>query len=173
MSRACPAVLGAFRAVVIVVLAGTAHAQCTPGWIPMGQTGFTSFVMDAIEWDRDGPGPQEPVLCLAGLFAASPAIHGIATWNGSTYSGIGTGISGGPGSCYTVAALPNGDLVPAGSFPDANGTPNTNGIVRWSGSWSALGVGMVSGSEVFCSAVLPDGRLVVGGNFNNMGGSMS
>lgn len=140
----------------------------------MGATGFTSFVMDAIEWDRDGPGPQEPVLCLAGLFVASPAIDGIATWNGATYGGIGTGINGGPGQCYTVTAYPNGHLVPAGSYTSANGLANTDSIALWNGSsWSALGPGMVNGSEVFASAVLPDGRLVAGGNFTNLGGSMS
>jgi hypothetical protein len=69
---------------------------------------------------------------------------------------------------YALAVLPNGDLVAAGTFTIAGGTP-ANRIARWNGSaWSPLSSGM--NNAVYALAVMPNGDLVAGGLFTTAGG---
>ena len=94
----------------------------------------------------------------------------IVKYNGSTWSGLGTGISGGGNVTTTVYALAKsgGMIFAGGVFSTAGGSPAAN-IAQWNGSsWSALGSGM--NDSVRCLAVDGGGKLFAGGAFTQAGG---
>lgn len=112
-------------------------------------------------------------LVAAGSFATADDLPtpGIAKWNGTAWSPLGTGIEqspGVPGHVTTLVTLSNGDLVAAGSFQRAGGT-QARSVARWSGgTWSAMGSGVVGTVEAAIS--LPNGDLLIGGVFSVNGG---
>ncbi|HEU4419518.1 MAG TPA: hypothetical protein VFT55_11310, partial [Planctomycetota bacterium] len=119
-------------------------------------------------------------LVAGGFFptAGGVSASNIAHWNGTSWSALGSGISGtAPPSPSVIAltALPNGDLVAGGRFTTAGGV-SANNIARWNGtSWSALGSGMTvtwpyGGATVDALTTLPNGDLVAGGCFTTAGG---
>ncbi len=138
---------------------------------------------DGTTWHPLADGVSGLVRCLAvmpngdliagGAFlsAGSTTVNKIARWNGTTWSALGTGINtetSGNLDVFALAVLPNGDLVAAGDFSSAGGTP-ANRIARWNGtSWSAMGSGL--SAVVRALAVLPNGDLAVGGDFTTAGG---
>jgi hypothetical protein len=68
---------------------------------------------------------------------------GIARWNGTQWSALGSGING---SVYAIA-VSGSDVYVAGSFSMAGGVPAKN-VARWNGSaWSALGAGLGEGTH--------------------------
>ena len=137
-------------------------------WLPLGSGMTAGIVRPYIQALAVLPNGD---LVAAGLFvtAGGAPANGIARWNGSTWSPLGSGI-GGPAfvSVSALAVLPNGDLVAGGSFTSAGGV-STNRIARWDGStWSPLGSGM--DDTVAALVVLPNGDLVAGGAFTTAGG---
>jgi hypothetical protein len=110
---------------------------------------------------------------LANVGAASQvAANGIALWNGSAWSTLGSG--GGNGVNGTVAALVlsgTNSLYVGGSFTTANvgaASPVTaNHVALWNGSaWSALGSGGGNGVSDRVNALALNGSsLYVGGAF--------
>lgn len=94
----------------------------------------------------------------------------IAQWNGTAWSALGTGISGGAfPTVYSLLRMANGDLIAGGSFTTA-GSVTVNHVARWNGAaWSALGTG-VSGFAVLDLVEMANGDLVVVGNFSSAGG---
>lgn len=103
---------------------------------------------------------------MAGGVAASR----VARWNGTAWSPLGSGTNT---HVFSLATLPGGDLVAGGDFTVAGGTV-ASGIARWNGVvWSTLGTGMAGNPShrVSAMAVLPNGRLVAGGNFDTAGGT--
>jgi hypothetical protein len=130
----------AMAAVVFVLGYSAALAQtCGGQWLPGdGIPGINGEVYATTMWDPDGPGPQPPVLVAAGqfTFAGEVAAYGIAAWDGSRWTALGTGISTlyvralavllGVSPDYGAAAAIPADLpstVPAG---DAQGQPAAN-----------------------------------------------
>jgi len=111
-------------------------------------------------------------LVVAGYFTEAGGIpaQGIARWNGTTWSALGSGIVG---SAYALAALPNGDIVVGGELIEAGGAP-VHGIARWNGSaWDDFGGGVThpfSSSIVKAIQLLPNGEVIVGGYFELAGG---
>lgn len=101
--------------------------------------------------------------------AGSASANRIARWNGSNWSAMGSGMSGGDMTrVYALRVLSGGDLVAGGDFTFASGVP-AKSIARWNGSiWTALGLG-ISG-HVFALAELPNGDLIAGGWFNAASG---
>ena len=96
---------------------------------------------------------------------------GIARWNGSSWSALGTGPNG---YVRALLTLPNGDLIAGGEFTFAGGV-QCNSIARWNGSsWSAFGTGMATGSArvptVYALATFANGDIVAGGIFAAAGG---
>lgn len=91
----------------------------------------------------------------------------VARWDGSNWSAVGTGLASLgilSDAIYTLAYLPNGDLVVGGEFQLTNGgpTPLAN-IARWDGAaWHALGSG--SPTTVYSITALPNGAMLAGGD---------
>lgn len=130
------------------------------------------------------------LLYAAGDFnrAGSVVANGIARWNGTQWSALGTGVgprvvengSNQPGAIYSVATAPNGHVYVAGRFTHIDGVA-ANGVARWDGTqWSALGGGLIDrgvlggGTDVFPAyvyalAVAPNGDLYAGGMFTDAG----
>ena len=146
---------------------------------------------DGTAWSPLGAGTKYRVFALTtlangdviagGSFATAGGVaaENIARWDGTTWSPLGTGVTGGAGPPINAAPfvadiveLPNGDLVVGGGFYLA-GAITVNHIARWDGTaWSPFGTG-VSGPQpigVDAVIVLPNGDIVVGGNFTTAGG---
>jgi len=128
-------------------------------------------------------GPAGPVSALktlangdvvvGGAFttAGGVIVNNIARWNGSAWSGFGSGV--GPVSSTTkvlaLAEMANGDVVVGGKFTTAGGQ-TVNNVALWDGAtWQALGSGV--NGQVNALAVLNTGQLVVAGAFTTAGGA--
>src|SRR6185503_15774793 len=130
----------------------------------------------------DGSGPA---LYAGGLFtsAGGAAANHVAKWNGTTWSALGTGITGTPSAVQTLAVHDDGTgagpaLYAGGTFTSAGGVP-ANQVAKWNGlAWSALGSGMTfpgTTPDVLALTSFDDGsgsgaRLYAGGNFSSAGG---
>ena len=107
-------------------------------------------------------------LYVGGRFtmAGSIAANNIAKWDGSTWSALGTGVTGDRYVSVDALALSGSDLYVGGSFTTAGGTP-AKGIAQWNGyEWSPLGRGM-SGSVY--SLAVSGSDLYAGGGFSAAG----
>jgi hypothetical protein len=103
--------------------------------------------------------------------AGGQGASNIAKWDGSSWSALGSGISG---DVYALAVL-GGDLYAGGYFTTAGGNAAAN-IAKWDGSsWSALGWGMSGGYydwRPWVTALAVSGSdLYAGGSFKTAGGS--
>jgi hypothetical protein len=150
-------------------------SPCSPRWVPTfgEQAGVDGSVLDFATFD-DGHGPA---LYVAGAFLTAGGVPAkrIARWDGSRWTALGSGMSGGSyPEVRALAVYDNGRgpaLYAGGSFTTAGGGP-ANHIARWDGSsWTALGGG--SNDEVRALAVYDDGggpALYAGGSFTTAGG---
>lgn len=87
----------------------------------------------------------------------------IAKWNGSAWSGLGTGVNG-----DVVALAFSGSDLYAGGFYTMAGGVAANRVARWDGvGWSALGEGV--NANVYALA-LSGTNLYAGGDFTTAGG---
>ena len=106
--------------------------------------------------------------------AGGVTVNGIAKWDGTAWSALGSGM-GGYGLVYALAVSWT-DLYAGGYFTTAGGVP-ANNIAKWDGSaWSALGSGVrSSGSQPQVDALAADGvgHLFVGGAFSLAGTNLS
>jgi hypothetical protein len=141
-------------------------------WSPVG-LGVNNYVR-AMTIGADGQ------LVVGGLFtqAGGSDAFAIASWQGSFWNPLGTGTEldgGDSGYVFATATMPNGDVIAGGAFAIAGGL-QTGPIARWDGSaWSALDTGVTGASgpgAVYALAVLPNGDLIVGGEFA-MAGSVA
>jgi len=98
--------------------------------------------------------------------AGGVSAFGIARWDGTTWSPLGSGISA--GYVFALTTLPNGDVVAGGDFYFAGGTAAGH-VARWDGtSWSAMGTGLTGSQQrVNALTTLANGDLVAGGSFSN------
>ncbi len=96
-------------------------------------------------------------------FIGTVAANGIAKWNGSTWSNLGTAMD----SSVSALAVVGSDVYAGGAFTAADGT-TVNRIAKWNGSaWSALGSGL--NGSVWALAV-SGSDLYAGGEFTRAGG---
>jgi hypothetical protein len=82
--------------------------------------------------------------------AGGVAVNGIAKWDGTAWSGLGSGLGNGSNYYPTVLALAvsGSNLYVGGWFETAGGNQATN-IAKWDGTaWSAMGPGL--GGYCFC-----------------------
>jgi len=93
---------------------------------------------------------------------------GIAKWDGTTWSALGTGASG--GNVQSIVMDSSGDFFVGGNFTSMGGVANTAGIAKWDGTtWSALSTG-VDNNGVYALAIDSSDNLFAGGNFTLMSG---
>lgn len=132
------------------------------GWSDVFQTqGIADTVRALTEFDAGGG----TALYVAGDFV-SPGSH-IASWDGTTWSSLGTGLDG---AVHTLTVFDDGTgpaLYAGGDFSTA-GAGAAAGVARWNGtSWTALGAGLPGG--VSSLATFDDGAgtaLYAAGGFN-------
>jgi hypothetical protein len=111
--------------------------------------------------------------------------NAIATWNGTAWQPLGTGITYFDGveeipGAVTALKVFGGDLIAAGAFNIAGGTPVRN-VARWNGTaWSAMGGGLgdplddpgvsyyVSALEVYNGELYATGTLRVAGTTDDV-----
>ncbi|THB77364.1 MAG: hypothetical protein D3926_15645 [Desulfobacteraceae bacterium] len=137
-----------------------------------GFVGIDSAVLALAVHDEDGTGPNTQALYVGGDFitAGGVTVNGIARWDGTNWSALGTGMSDMVLALTVFDADGAGPGQPAlyagGAFETAGGT-SAYGIARWDGTaWSALGDGMDDWVESL--AVYDDGTgdaLYAGGFF--------
>ena len=126
----------------------------------------------------DGGGPA---LFAGGYFITAGGVttNGIARWDGSNWSALGSGMGGTfPPLVSALAVFDDGSgpaLYAGGRFTSAGGVA-ANDIAKWNGTrWSALGSGIDGGpfTNVSALAVFDDGSgpaLYTGGDFTTAGG---
>jgi alpha-tubulin suppressor-like RCC1 family protein len=89
--------------------------------------------------------------------------YSIAKWNGSSWSGLGSGVNG---TCWGID-MSGSELYACGQFNTIGNSISSPGIGKWNGtSWSAVGTGI--SSNVYTVAV-SGGKLYVGGDFTTIG----
>ncbi|NOY89466.1 MAG: hypothetical protein GXO93_08810 [FCB group bacterium] len=118
------------------------------------------------------------LLIIGGYFTAAGGVaaNNIAAWDGSSWSPLGSGMSGSDGFGPSVFALTvyNNKLIAGGKFTAAGGVA-ANKIAAWNGSsWSPLGSGM-SGYYPYSDAYVQsltvyNNKLIAGGEFTTAGG---
>ena len=116
-----------------------------------------------VSWLAIGP---DGVLYAAGSFTSMGGIantNNIAKWNGSAWSALGTGVTGGSG-ILAMAVDSQNNLYVGGTFTTMGGVANTTRIAKWNGSaWSALGTG--ANDAVRAIAIGPADIVYIGGDF--------
>lgn len=135
---------------------------------------------DGASWHALTDGPNSTVTCLAPIDDATFAVGGsfanvgnvpaarVARWDGTRWQALGAGLAG---PVDDLEVLPNGDLLAAGSF-QASGAIPARALARWDGiAWSEFGGVAQSGGPgaVVALEALPNGDLVVAGNFSSAG----
>ncbi len=126
-------------------------------------------VITDIEIQTDGK------IVIVGLFASVGGLPGrhIARLNanGSLDSGFNPG-TGADFEIYDVEMQPNGQILIGGNFDNFNGTPRSS-VARLNSSGGldfSFNVSTQFDSAILSLASQPDGRIVVGGAFNNVNG---
>jgi hypothetical protein len=146
-------------------------------WVMIGATTPVNYPATALVVHDDGTGPA---IFAGGGFASigGTSAAGIARWNGTSWSPLGTGLESVapvPTSVNVLRSFQDGatrSLYVGGHFVLAGGVA-ANGIARWDGAtWTGLGVdiaavgsvvGVVSGMERFDDGTGYGERLYVGG----------
>jgi trimeric autotransporter adhesin len=174
---------GTFTVVGGTSIVGVARWTGGP-WAPLGGGvyGATSNSgPNCLAGFDDGGGPA---LYVGGALATwSQNLPGIARWNGTTWSGVGGGLTTGTVAIPFVTSLAVHDdgsgpaLYAAGGFSYAGGIPASN-LARWNGSsWAPVGGGFASTVPNYSPNIqlesFDDGsgpRLYAAGNFETAGG---
>jgi hypothetical protein len=118
----------------------------------------------------DGGGAS---LYAGGDFGVAGGVNAsdIAKWNGTSWSALGSGISGDEVRALTTFDDGGGEAIYAGGNFGTAGGMGTNDIAKWDGSsWSALSLGM--NNAVYALSVFDDGggpALYAGGAFTTAG----
>jgi hypothetical protein len=147
------------------LIAGAVPAQCANSWTGNLSLPVPAGVFDFAEWDPDGLGPLLPRLvaaCQPVPIGSAPSIVAFDDVTG-TWQSVGVW---GYAAAWAVEPRSTGELV-ATAFDPASG-PTAHRVVQWDGvTWSPLGG--VFDRLVYCAAILPNGDLVVGGDFQTVG----
>jgi trimeric autotransporter adhesin len=139
-------------------------------------TGVGTGSVSAITHFDDGSGDA---LYVAGNFTVASGAPGeaVAKWDGTSWSALGAGITGGNASVKALAVYDAGGgplLYAGGAFTTAGSTSVTN-IAAWDGStWTALGAGIGGPIGPIVQVLLPydDGsgtQLFAGGHYQMAG----
>ncbi len=138
---------------------------------PMGLGVNASYISTMATWD-DGSGEALYVGGWSLTSAGEVVTPGIARWDGSSWSSLGSGVDGMGVLALAVFDDGSGEALYVGKYYSGVGGTFWGGIVRWDGSaWSTVGSGVdgyVTALEVF-----DDGggaELYAGGSFSMAGG---
>lgn len=134
-------------------------------WAALG-SGANNAVY-AVEISPDG------YLYAAGAFSTMGGVvcNGIARWDGTIWTSLGTGAAGASPYVLDIAFGPDGTLYAAGYFSTMGGVANTQYIARWNGTvWSAMGTGGTGATGARSIVIGKDGTVYVGGFFTGMSG---
>lgn len=141
----------------------TAVVGCTDNWdttfTPNGANGAVKAVTSA------GAGN----IYAGGAFTSiqGVAANGVAKWNGTAWSPLGSGVNGTVNSILVSGS----DIYVGGNFTTAGGTPAMN-IAKWNGSsWSALGVGISDPNNSVDTLAISGNDLYAGGTFRTANGA--
>jgi len=107
-------------------------------------------------------------IIAAGSFdsAGGVPVNNIAMWNGSSWSALGSGLTGTLYPGVSALSVYNNNLYVAGNFDSAGGVPVLH-IAQWNGtSWSAVGKGI---SYTINTMAVYNNNLYVGGVANSPG----
>lgn len=129
------------------------------------------------QWHALGNGANSKVSALAydngvlyagGTFTnvGGVAANRIAKWNGSSWSALGSGITGTSSAIVNGVAVAGGNVYVTGSFTNAGGVVITN-AAYWDGSaWHGMGTGLASSTSTSGYTIATSGNDVyLGGNF--------
>ncbi|MGH7243925.1 MAG: immunoglobulin domain-containing protein [Phycisphaerales bacterium] len=152
-------------------VAGLPNTKCHAVWNGSGWEALTTGANSGYAYSFDKLPNGD--LIASGVFTTIGGVSAnrIARWNGTAWSPLGSGIPS--GVSYVVKVLSNGDVVVGGSFPSVGGAPGTKCLAKWNGSaWSSLGPAPFTGQfdSIAAIAELPNGDVLVGGNFDTAGG---
>jgi hypothetical protein len=140
-----------------------------------GLSGANAQVRDLVGFD-DGTGPA---LYVTGVFANADGVpaNGIARWDGTAWSGFGSGLSGGiaPTSIGWDLEVYDGgsdpSLVLAGNFEAINGAPAPHVAYLSNGTWQPLGGGADAPLLTLATGDIGRGAtLFAGGGFTSISG---
>jgi hypothetical protein len=132
-------------------------------WQAMGR-GLFATRMQAIALD---PGTGD--VYVSGSFTNEDGSPGVARWNGTAWTGLGTGIFPAPNALAWDDV--NNFLYAGGPFFQAGGV-SAEAVARWNGTaWSALAEGVIGGINGVNALAMDDqnARLYVGGDFDTAG----
>ena len=102
--------------------------------------------------------------------AGGMTVNRIASWDGSTWQPLGSGITEPDDPRVHALAVYHGNLVVGGQFAAA-GETSANNLARWNGTtWQPLGVGM---DDAVSDLIVYNGQLIAGGSFLTAGGDLS
>lgn len=102
-------------------------------------------------------------------FAGKTSAAGIAKWDGTAWSALGSGVNG----KIRAIVLAGNDLYAGGTFTMAGGVP-ANNIAKWNGSaWSALGNGLTGQLAEVLTLSASGTNLYAGGSFVMTGGPVA
>ena len=113
-------------------------------------------------------------LYVGGDFTAAGGVastKGIAKWNGSAWSALGTGAALMFGGVYAAATDSTSALYIGGNFTGAGGVANTGKIAKWSGgAWSSIAA-TAPNNYVYALVVDPStNNVYAGGSFTTING---
>ncbi|MEZ6234985.1 MAG: GC-type dockerin domain-anchored protein [Phycisphaerales bacterium] len=149
-------------ALAMAAVQPSAWAQCQ--WVGPAN-GPNGGVAAMVAWDPDGPGPMQEALVVGGIFAAAGGLpaSNVAMWNGSSWSGFGSGLNGE----VRALAVHQGQLIAGGRFT-GSGATTTGPLARWTGSaWVEFDAARPNGDVL---ALASNGTtLYAGGAFQRVG----
>ncbi len=113
--------------------------------------------------------------------AGVPEADGVARWNGSNWSALGSNGAGNGAIacsyCALAVAVSGSDVYVGGQLTNVAGIPEADGVARWDGSsWSALGSNGAGDGAMTCyycvrSIVVSGGDVYLGGDLYNVAGN--
>lgn len=147
-------------AFILIIMTNPSFSQT---WEALG-SGVTDNIYASVEFNN--------ALYVAGdiTMAGGVAVSNIAKWDGTSWSAVGTGITG-TFSYVLALAVYNGELYAGGDFSAAGGVAATD-IAKWNGTaWSDVGGSPISG---YINSMWVSGtNLIIGGEFLSPGNNIA
>ena len=147
-----------------LIASGALPAGCNDGWDTAFTTNGADDQINAVVSDGLGN------IYIGGEFSSIQGIpaKGIAKWNGTAWSALGSGING---DIFAIAVSGN-DVYVGGSFNVAVSDGMARNVAKWDGTaWTRMGNGLGGGTHFVRSVAVYGGNVYIGGSFNTADGS--